>query len=1454
MSFATVQSQLVIELCLLKNVTGRKINKLYINMDVENTSKKINIITCSYSRSVNDPNIFHPKDSRSVITIDHDMISDDQRLKLEIFSKGIFSKKVMSSGYITIDKASDDGSLTMIGGIECEFKYYMIKPVLEINESKVLPTISSDIQDRTTSIEENDVIASSPHVKQIASQASKETNLLCDGISTMTENNSVQIAPIVNHQETLEPSFSRIQSESNHDLAVCSQPKSHVEIFDPSVLDLNSSIMQRKETSQTISETKQEFDNISPPPKENVKEIVLDAPRNHTTSLSPLISASERPIKKAEINKLSRRKSIGMKSQLQIKSDYDVTSDEQEQEEEDSDLVAENAIIEDSESIDVDKNSLLLLEADEEHHASMSIAEDLKRSWERRRRSLGGAARKSRLTLSTKRNVPFWDENEISVADSVKATMDERIRADSEANSEFVSAGASEGIEKWVIDSSELREIDGEQLGDFYNQDCYVMLHTIEKNSHLSWTVHIWIGQQAQGDKATIAAFKARALSKFLGNVHLIQNRENEESDQFIEMLFGNINVMEGSIASSSLRTFRKSEICNSPVRLLSIPSSESNNFILSPLPNESSSKELFLKVVPLAKASLQSDKVLILDGGGSLIYQWRGGDASHLARAKLFEAAFTLRAERIQQYPNCKIEVVDEGSEPEEFWTILLSRVAANDEDTITSNVDDDNDGDGDGDVSPVKSEDEISEQVEGDNILEESVASDGNMNDDVSEISDDDNIEYDMKEIEDFYFLQSEGHAELIRRRVANRSSILSPERSKEGLSIDVNSRDEEGNNFHLYRVGYVSGELHTSRLCGTSSEGKYYGPLRRNLLEKKGVFILDCPDEVYVWFGKQSSSDVRNAALKLGEALTVHMKSGHIKLVVVFEGKETLLFKSKFPGWQESEIKRIKFPPSPAKISSDNSKNLKNMPSIDASVKNMLSQWKQHKKDIIAEKRKIKAKAICRSVQPTSESRSPILDLLDDDDGSGVSIVWTLSRGNLIAVPQENIGHFWSHETYVILYGFNCKYQFNDVDYEENIADTRHFIIYFWQGYHCQEKGYPQWKLDILPRKKEEWISQMGEIPTEIRVTQGMEPGHFFKVFKGKYIVHYPFLNLLQQRARLEAKAQQLQFEILRHEKLRTSYMPRRRYSLKPSSLSSSPIKSPNKIATPNPFNRESSLRSLDSTVAESVISQQVRNNHIKRGKYHFEYTLGVMLFHIRGHGVCKEDVHAVQIEAQASSLNSSDCFVTIRPLATGDTHVWLWVGKGSQFYEQEAAGALATQLLKWFGENSSTQVIMHASIRTLSSYITYCAFQVRIVEEGIGEWFDRWIAKSFYRALGGYDMYTNFYLLQTPRDLRPETLRYPILFTCDISKGVYSIVTVGRRFSQRDLSTTTTAILDAHFAIFVWCGRDSSSSLRVTSMKIAKKFSKYASFYLELFLSLKCSGCFETWLSIAAEESY
>jgi hypothetical protein len=1113
----------------------------------------------------------------------------------------------------------------------------------------------------------------------------------------------------------------------------------------------------------------------------------------------------------------------------------------------------------------------------------------------KRRNSIGSSTKRGRRTLSTIRSVQSWDERQ-SQADSVKANLQELITGEETLYDEFLEIGSDPGLEIWIVNMKQLSKVD-DGSGLYYNHDCYLLLSISNIHSENLYSIFTWIGSKSERDKQIIVAFKAQNLSKFLGGVKIVTNREGEETDEFFEAIFGNFEVIDGAATESSLKILDKSE----SFRAKKMPSSQPQARLLVVTSTSHAVLSLFgggspaaetpsLKSIPIQRSSFQPHLALIFDTGDDLIFQWRGSLASQVSRAHVFEAALSLRSERIKQNPGCRIEVVDEDHEPEYFWQAVEDHQApfrrfpskgSSFGDEILSRLDDD-------ESVPDDEEDEEEREAQDDHPEENSSLDDHpdlspgllslsrqsslshsspiskqsyhsknyfNSKDmmslslplTVSDETEEDEIFYDLDEIKDYCNELIDGHSEMQRRQVLSHSRILDPnmlidiqeeeEKQKKSSFYDLNQHD-----VNLYRIGYVDGQLHTSRLSGINSNGENLGKPKKEMLESKGVYILDYNEEVYVWIGKLSPNELRVAGMTVAKALVEHSKESKvIKVESVNEAYEPLLFKSKFPDWYLNDLRersaaaqgRRMLMDSTSAVSRSSREEIASHASksfIESSV-NYMSRSRSSTHRPSPSRRKKRNQIVVRSKISLHENHL-YDELLERDAGNGVTVVWLIVGNELKSIPKNEHGHFWTHEAYVILYGFtpsrrqsresdNDDNSSSDDDDEENYKPQ--FILYFWQGPHTKEKAYLQWKLSILPQKQEEWLKQMGEIPHEIRVDQSKEPLHFFRIFKHRYIVHVAFLDIIQRRNQAEEKVKRVQHEILKREKLRSFQNPfpsmiiRRvtgvfsptnsRLLLNAARTTSPhhhrPPSSPEKKSK-NPFLRDGSFSSIDTSVADDMTGHVTP---IGKSQYQMEKVNGVLLFQVKGSGLRDDDVHAVQIEACANRLNSSDCFIAVRPYRAGKSFVWLWVGRGSQFFEQEAAGSLSIMLLRWVDQEVTGN-------------------QVRVVEEGAGEWFNRWIAKSFYRALGGFCLYTNFDLLQTPRYLRPYPLRYPQLFVCELLGDEYNI-TMLERFSQSDLHTAGAAILDAHFALFVWYGRNCNTALSVTSRKVAQKFRKLIS---------------------------
>ncbi|KYQ96706.1 villin [Tieghemostelium lacteum] len=82
-----------------------------------------------------------------------------------------------------------------------------------------------------------------------------------------------------------------------------------------------------------------------------------------------------------------------------------------------------------------------------------------------------------------------------------------------------------------------------------------------------------------------------------------------------------------------------------------------------------------FVRQVELSASSLNKGDVFILDCGKekNLVYQWNGSEANRIEKGKGMDVAKSIKdKERV----GCRVVIVDEGKEPDDFWKIIGSRV----------------------------------------------------------------------------------------------------------------------------------------------------------------------------------------------------------------------------------------------------------------------------------------------------------------------------------------------------------------------------------------------------------------------------------------------------------------------------------------------------------------------------------------------------------------------------------------------------------------------------------------------------------------------------------------------------------------------------------------------------------------------------------------------------------
>ncbi|KAG6638425.1 villin-3-like [Carya illinoinensis] len=167
-------------------------------------------------------------------------------------------------------------------------------------------------------------------------------------------------------------------------------------------------------------------------------------------------------------------------------------------------------------------------------------------------------------------------------------------------------------------------------------------------------------------------------------------------------------------------------------------------------------------------------------------------------------------------------------------------------------------------------------------------------------------------------------------------------------------------------------------------------------------------------------------------------------------------------------------------------------------------------------------------------------------------------------------------------------------------------------------------------------------------------------------------------------------------------------------------------------------------------------------------------------IRISGTSVHNNKTVQVDAVATSLNSTECFI----LQSGSS-IFTWHGNQCTFEQQQLAAKVA-EFLK------PGVALKHAKEGTESS--------------------------SFWFPLGGKQSYTS-------KKVALEILRDPHLFTFSFTKGKFQVEEV-YNFSQDDLLTEDILILDTHAEVFVWVGQSVDSKEKQNAFEIGQKYIEMA----------------------------
>ncbi|XP_065310343.2 protein flightless-1 isoform X2 [Dermacentor albipictus] len=298
-------------------------------------------------------------------------------------------------------------------------------------------------------------------------------------------------------------------------------------------------------------------------------------------------------------------------------------------------------------------------------------------------------------------------------------------------------------------------------------------------------------------------------------------------------------------------------------------------------------------------------------------------------------------------------------------------------------------------------------------------------------------------------------------------------------------------------LYKVGLGMGYLELPQV--EVPEGK----LVQSLLDTKNVYILDCNSDLFVWLGKRSTRLVRAAALKLcQELLCMIHRPSHAIVNRCQEGTETMVFKSKFVGWDDV-------------IAVDFTRTAESVARTGADLQKWMSTQKT--------KTDLSALFMPRQPAMSKEEATQLMEEWNEDLEAMEAFV--LEGKKFVKLPEEELGHFYSADCYVFL----CRYWVpaeapgegdgdepvvkngpdggaGDEDEEmeeeeETVEDDYTCVVYFWQGRDAGNMGWLTFTFSL--QKKFEAL--FGDKLQVLRTHQQQENLKFLSHFKRKFIIH-------------------------------------------------------------------------------------------------------------------------------------------------------------------------------------------------------------------------------------------------------------------------------------------------------------------------------------------------------------
>jgi len=203
----------------------------------------------------------------------------------------------------------------------------------------------------------------------------------------------------------------------------------------------------------------------------------------------------------------------------------------------------------------------------------------------------------------------------------------------------------------WRIVNFKKEDVQPKYYGEFFSGDSYVILYTYKPKNREDYIIYFWQGRDSSQDEKATSAFFATQLDDELGgrptHIRVVQNKE---PNHFVTLFKGNLVIHKGGTASGFKNRNEQDSYDTDGVSLYHIRGTGKYDTHA-------------VQVDEFALSLNSGDSFTLLTPKTQYVWYGKGSNTD--------ERTIALQVAKKLQQKRTLVEI-DEGSEPEEFWTFL--------------------------------------------------------------------------------------------------------------------------------------------------------------------------------------------------------------------------------------------------------------------------------------------------------------------------------------------------------------------------------------------------------------------------------------------------------------------------------------------------------------------------------------------------------------------------------------------------------------------------------------------------------------------------------------------------------------------------------------------------------------------------------------------------------------